>query len=92
MSKLEELKDLVAKAFEKAETKDNIETLATINNKIDEVSQESDTLFKKNEELITAYKDLVKHTSFQAPKINMEDEITSQPVSFEQALENFMKN
>ena len=41
MSKLEELRDLVAKAFEKAETKENIETLATINNKIDEVSHEN---------------------------------------------------
>lgn len=92
MSKLEELRDLVAKAFEKAETKENIETLATINNKIDEVSHESEDLSKKNEELIVAYKDLVKHTSFQAPKINISDEITSQPVSFEQALENFMKN
>ena len=65
MSKLEELKQLVAEAFSKAEDKQSIENLATINNAITEVSKEYDEVTAKNAELIKSYKDLVQHTSFK---------------------------
>ena len=89
-SKLDELRDIVAKAFEGAETKESIETFANINNKLDEVGKENEELFKRNEELVKSYKDLIKHTSFSDPKTMSNNDITPTPISFEQALSNFM--
>ena len=91
MTKLELLRQIVAKAFEGAETKESIETFANINNMLDEVGNESEELFRRNEELVKSYKDLIKHTSFNDPKTMSNNDITPTPLSFEQALSNFMK-
>ena len=90
MTKLEELREIVAKAFEGAETKESIEVFANINNKIDEVGKESEELFKRNEELVKSYKDLIKHTSFSDSRTMSNNDINPTPLSFEQALSNFM--
>ena len=65
MGKLQVLKDMVAKMFETATEKENIEQYAKLNNAIAEVETEQKSLEDKNAELIKDYKDLVKHTSFR---------------------------
>lgn len=92
-SKLEQLRQQVADAFEKAEDKDAIEKLAAINNSIEEVSQEQQALVDKNAELIKSYKDLVKHTSFKDEANKPGDTVTGAATfTFEEALENFMSS
>ena len=91
MTKLEELRQLVRQQFDKAETKEQIDTLAQIKNKFDEVSKEQEAIEQQNAELIKSYKDLVQHTSFK-PEREPVDTIDSKPaVSFEDALSNFLK-
>ena len=88
-SKLQALKNVVAKMFENATEKEQIENLAKLNNSIDEVEQEQNELTSKNAELIKSYKELVKHTSFkEEPKL---DTPTSADLpSFEESLNNFL--
>lgn len=71
MGKIDELRNIVAKMFENANEKEQIENLAKINNSIDEVEQENKALTDKNAELIKSYKELIKHTSFkEEPKLD----------------------
>ena len=90
MSKLEELKQIVKEQFDKAETKEQIDCFAAIKSKFDEVSKEQEEIERQNAELIKSYQDLVQHTSFKPEKEPI-DTIHSQPVSFEDALNNFLK-
>jgi len=91
MGKLEELKQLVAEAFENATEKQDIEQLAKINNAIEDVSKEQNDLVAKNAELVKSYKDLVQHTSFGTDK-GATDEIAPTTLSFEDALKQFLAN
>ena len=91
MSKLEELKTIVADMFKDADDKESIEKLAKVNNAIGEVSKEQDDIVSKNAELLKSYKDLVQHTSFKDDK-KPGDTVpgnTSCP-SFEDALKEFI--
>lgn len=91
MGKLEELRQIVADAFKEATQKQEIEQLAKINNAIEEVSKEQDDLVAKNADLVKSYKDLVQHTSFKDDgKNGANNDIAPQPVSFENALKEFM--
>ena len=69
MSKLQELREFVKQQFEQADPSDKnaIDTLAKINNSLEdvetEVKAEQDVLITKNAELMSSYKELVKHTS-----------------------------
>lgn len=93
MSKLEQLRQQVAEAFEKAEDKASIEKLAAINNSIQEAQEEFDSLVDKNADLIKSYKDLVQHTSFKDVDKKPGDTVTGAPTfTFEEALQNFMSN
>ncbi len=92
MGKLDELKNLVAEQFKNATEKQDIEQLAKINNAIEEVSKEQDELVAKNADLVKSYKDLVQHTSFKPDTSNATDDVAPQPVSFEDALKNFLAN
>lgn len=92
MTKLEQLRQIVATAFENAVEKEDIETLATINNAIDEVNNEEQSLIDKNAELIKSYKDLVKHTSFKDNKLPEDTVSGGNAPSFEEALQTFMSN
>ena len=89
MGKLDELRQIVADAFKEADTKESIEQLATLNNKIDEVQKEQDDIVNKNSELIKSYKDLVQHTSFKDDKKPI-DEVGGGMPSFEDALKQFI--
>ena len=92
MSKLGELKDLVAKMFEGAKDKSSIENLALLNNTIGEVEKEQTELEDKNGELIKSYKDVIKHTSFKDDK-PPEDPVNGGSLpSFEDALNKFIKD
>ena len=91
MSRLEELRQIVADAFKTADTKESIEQLATINNKIDEVNQEQASLESKNAELIKSYKDLVQHTSFKDDNVPTDEVGTKEMPSLEEALASFME-
>lgn len=86
--KLDELKSLVAKAFEQATTKEQIEAAALINNKIDEVATEQAELTKQNKELLDNYKDVVLHT---AVKPNPND-AANNPASNELDLDSYIEN
>lgn len=89
MSRLEELRQQVAEMFKDATDKVQIEQLAAINNSIDEVNREQQSLMDKNAELIKSYKDLVQHTSFKDHIAN--DSVPgTHEVSFEEALDNFL--
>ena len=90
MGKLEELRQIVAEAFQQATEQQDIERLAKINVAIDDVSKEQDALIAKNGELIKSYKDLVAHTSFNVDNSKAIDEIAPKPVSFDDALKQFM--
>lgn len=90
MTKLEQLRDLVANLFENATEKDDIERLAKVNNSIDEVEAEQQELTEKNAELIQSYKELVKHTSFKEKPKQVETQPTGQAPSLEEALKNFL--
>lgn len=90
MTKLEELRQLVADSFKEATEKQDIERLAKINNAIEEVSVEQEALVAKNADLIKSYKDLVQHTSFKEDKSVATDDIAPTVISFETALQEFM--
>lgn len=71
MSKLQELREFVKTQFEQADPSDKakLDTLAKINNSLEdvetEIKAEQDVLINKNAELMTSYKELIKHTSFK---------------------------
>lgn len=90
MGKLDELRQIVADAFQQATEQQDIERLAKINVAIDAVSEEQDVLLAKNADLLKSYKDLVQHTSFDAKDNKAIDEIAPQPVSFDDALKQFL--
>lgn len=91
MGKLQELKDMVAKMFENATEKENIEQLAKVNNTIAEIETEQKALEDKNAELIKDYKDLVKHTSFkEESKVEPRSTGSGNLPSVEEALKAFM--
>lgn len=93
MTKLEELRQLVANAFNKSESKESIETLATINKAIEDVSKEQDELIASKAELLKDYKEVIKHTSFTPTNEDKsKNDITPKEISFEEALANFMSN
>ena len=91
--KLNQLKTLVADMFKDAEDKESIDKLAKVNNAIDDVAQEQDTLVAKHSELLASYKDAILHSSFKDDK-EPGDAVpgnVSMP-SFEDALDKFMNN
>lgn len=90
MTKLEELRQMVAGMFENATEKEDIEKLAKVNNSISEVEKEQKELTEKNAELIKSYKELVKHTSFKEQPKAVETQPTGQAPSLEEALEKFL--
>lgn len=90
MTKLQQLRDLVANLFENATEKDDIERLAKVNNSIDEVEAEQQELTEKNADLIKSYKELVKHTSFKEQPKQVETQPTGQAPSLEEALKQFL--
>ena len=91
MTKLEELRQLVKQQFDKAETKEQIDTLAQIKNKFDEVSKEQEAIEQQNAELIRSYKDLVRHTSFKPEREPVDNAGATPVATFEDALSNFLK-
>lgn len=91
MTKLEELRQLVATMFEGATDKEQIEQLATLNNSIDAVAKEETAMVEKNAELIKSYKDLVKHTSFSTGD-KPSDGLSGTKVSIDDAIKAAMAN
>lgn len=90
MTKLEELRAMVAQMFENAEKKEQIEQLAKVNNAIDDVEKENKELTDKNSELIKSYKELVKHTSFKEQPKQVETQATCEAPSLEAYLRDFL--
>lgn len=77
--KLDELKKLVADAFESATEKTIIEKAAVINSKIEEVEAEQNELIDKNAELLKSYKDVVLHTNVKTTSADVSNPVqTSQ--------------
>jgi len=94
MGKLEELKLMVAEWFDSADAQDlnTINKLTDIKNLADDALQERDALVAENKSLVGSYKELVKHTSFNDQRNAPTDQIGGSAVSFEDALEQFIKN
>lgn len=89
MSKLEELKNLIADMFAKAETKTDVENMTVLNKLTEDAVAEQNKLQEENKELLKDYKELVAHTSFKDSSKAPVDQISAQPLSFEEALKNF---
>lgn len=67
MGSLQKMKEMVAEMFNKAQNKEDIETLSQLSNVCDEVEAEHNKLQTENKDLMKDYKELIKHTSFKDP-------------------------
>ena len=65
MSKLEELKQMVAELFEQATDTTTIQKSAVVGAKIDEIAKEEQELVDKHAELLKEYRQAVIHSSFK---------------------------
>lgn len=72
MSKLEELKQMVAELFEQATDTTTIQKSAVVGAKIDEIAKEEQELVDKHAELIKEYRQAVIHSSFKPDGHNPE--------------------
>ena len=90
-SYLTQLKSLVSGMFEKAQDKENIETLSVINNTIEKAEKEQADLMDKHNELLASYKEAIMHQSFTDMSKKAVDPIASKPVTLEEALNDFLK-
>lgn len=89
---LEQLKKLVSAQFENAQSKEDIERCAVINDTISKVEQEQAELMQKNSDLLASYKDAIKHQSFNDPAKVPTDPVAPKARTFEEALKDFMSN
>lgn len=88
MAHLDELKNTIKGLFDKAQTKEEIETLTKLNQQVEEAEKDYKTLDDKHKELLKDYKEVVKNTSFtEKPK----DDVGTQPTpkSLEDSLKDF---
>lgn len=65
MSKLDDLRNYVAKLFENATDKSVIEQSAVVSSKIDEIVAEQEQQTKNYNELLHDYKEVIVHSSFK---------------------------
>lgn len=89
MTHLETLKNTIKGLFDKATSKEDIEVLTKASSEVEATEKEFKELNDKHKELLGAYKDVVKNTSFtEKPK---EDPVGTQPKaqSLEEALKDF---
>lgn len=93
MSKLDELKKLVAESFKDTSDVTAIQNAAKINAKIDEIGAEEQEMLKKQKELLDSYKEVVLHTSVK-PNPNVPDAGSSAGanVTLEGFLDTWTKN
>ena len=68
MKYLDELKTKMQGLLDKAEDKELIGTLTSINETINNIDKEYTTLESEERQLLNDYKDLIKHTSFKVEK------------------------
>lgn len=88
MSKLEELKKIVADLFDAATDKTTIEKSAVVSSKFDEAIAEEKKTADEYQSLLKDYKDVVVHSSFKPT--GHEDNNAGTSVSFEDCLAEFM--
>lgn len=96
MSKLDELREHVAKLFANATDKSVIEQAAVVSNKIDEIAVEQKQQTDDYSKLLNDYKDVVIHSSFKP--LNSSDKGADIPMTsfneteaFESALKSVME-
>ncbi len=88
MAHLDELKNTIKGLVDKAQTKEEIETLTKLNQQVEEAEKDYKTLDDKHKELLKDYKEVVKNTSFtDKPK----DDVGTPPApkSLEDSLKDF---
>lgn len=91
MAHLEKLKNTVKELFDKAQTKEEIETLTKINQEVEKAETDFKELEDKHKDLLKDYKEVVKNTSFtEKPK----DEAVTPPApkSLEECLKDFTED
>lgn len=93
MSKLDELRNLVADWFNSADVADKgtIDQLSRIKKAADDVAAEQDKLTAERNELLKDYKELVVHTSFNDAEHAPTNPVDVAAPSFEEALASFIK-
>lgn len=86
MDKYEKIQKYIEEQIEKATDKEAVDALNDIKTDFDSVIKEQADLKSKNDELLTAYKAMVHHTSYE-PTVQAQVEDKPQaPVSKEEAL------
>ena len=74
MSKLQELQEMVSKMFKEATSKEDVDKLASINNKCNEAVKEQDDLVKERDALILDYKKAISGSLNNEPPAQVGNE------------------
>ena len=89
MDKLNELKEQIKVLLEGTEDTELIKSIASINDKLQEVEDEQNTLMEKNTKLAKAYKDSIMYGGFNSKPV--EDTTGTKVVDFVTMLNEFLK-
>ena len=94
MSKLDELRNLVAEWFNSAEAADKstIDKLSQVTKLTEDAVAEQNKLQQENQELLHDYKELVVHTSLSDKHNEPSPQVDAGAISLEEALQEFIKN
>lgn len=86
MSKLQELQQMVSEMFKNASSKEDVDKLASINNKVNEVAIEQDSLVKERDALILDYKKAITGSLNNEPPAQVGNETPKEPPVLEDFL------
>lgn len=81
-SALEKLRELCAQQFNNAESKEQIELSALFNDTINQLESEQQALIDEKKEVMSAYREAIRNTSFKQPL--QEDYEEPQPRTIEE--------
>lgn len=91
MGALEQLQELVAKQFEKATSKEEIDSLSKIKTAAEEAKKENDDLLKKHQDLLKDYKDAILNTAVKKEPNPEHTTATGQAPDFDSMLHDFIE-
>jgi len=89
MSKLDELKEFVAKNYHEAKTPEEVEKQVKLNNLIEEANKESNDLLEANTKLSQAYREVIANTGGVKHEDSSTEANRGVMPSFDEALANF---
>lgn len=86
MEKINKLKEQMQAILDKIEDKEMIETLGQISATINDIEADTTALEQDNRQLLSDYKEMIKHTSFKVDKPEERTAVVEPP-----KLEDFLK-